>query len=204
MGNTEKFDQMATKYDNAERTFIADISGAAIRDVLELDNTQYKNALDFGCGTGIVGLNLRDMFDKVYFLDTSLNMLMVVNEKLKIMGIESAETLHLDLEQENHLDFEFKVDCIFMCQVLLHIKDYAPVLNKLKNMLNPNGVLLIVDFDKNPDISSDLVHNGFNQEELRKEIKSFGFKKVESKNFYTGENIFMNQTATMFVLKADL
>ncbi len=203
MGNTEKFDQMATKYDTAERVFIAEISASAVRDVLGVSR-KYTSALDFGCGTGVVGLSLIDLFDRVYFLDTSLNMLNVVDEKLKEIGVSNAETLHIDLEQDNNMDFDFKVDCIFMCQVLLHINDYVPVLDKLKNMLNPNGVLVIVDFDENTEIVSDLVHGGFNQFKLCESLKGLDFSKVESKNFHSGEKLFMNQDATMFVLKAEL
>ncbi len=206
MGNTEKFDEMASNYDTVERTFIADISSTSIREVVNSESNvkHFRSGLDFGCGTGIVGLNLMDMFDKVYFVDTSLNMLEVVDAKLNKLGLDNSETLYLDLEKDDSLDINIKVDCIFMCQVLLHIKDYKPVLEKLKNLLNENGRLFIVDFDKNNNISSELVHNGFNQKDLCCAIKDMGFSKVESKNFYNGDKIFMNQDATMFVLSAEL
>ncbi len=202
MGNTEQFDRMANNYDSPERVNIANISSVAIKETF--DKNQYRTAIDFGCGSGVVGLNLINDFEKVYFIDTSLNMLNVVDEKIKTLDIKNAETLFLNLEENDNINFDVKVDCIFMCQVLLHINDYVPVLEKLKNLLNPNGSLVIVDFDKNHNIDSDLVHNGFNQETLTTELKNLGFSNVESKNFYTGENLFMNQTATMFVLKADL
>ncbi len=202
MGNTEQFDNMASVYDTFERTNIANLSSLAVEEVLS-GNT-YKSALDFGCGTGLVGINLHPQFEKIYFLDTSLNMLKVVEDKINELGLNKAETLHLDLETNDDMDLDIKVDCIFMCQVLLHIKDYVPVLSKLKELLNPKGSLVIVDFDKNIDISSDLVHNGFIQKQLAEEIKSLGFSAVESNTFHSGENIFMKQNATMFVLKADL
>ncbi len=202
MGNTEKFDNMASAYDTLERVNIANISTVAVKDVL--CNKSYKTALDFGCGTGLVGINLIKDFEKIFFLDTSLNMLQVVDEKIRLLNIDSAETLYLNLEENDTFELDIKVDCIFMCQVLLHINDYMPVLKKLSKLLNSMGSLIIVDFDKNPDIVSDLVHNGFNQTELAKEIKSLGFSSVESKNFHSGKNIFMNQDATMFVLKAEL
>ncbi len=202
MANTEKFDQMATQYDNADRVHVANIASTAIKEALT--DKSYKLGLDFGCGSGVVGLNLINNFDKVYFLDTSLNMLKVVDEKIKVMGVNNAETLLLDLEENTNINLDVKFDCIFMCQVLLHIPDHKLVIEKLKNLLSSNGTLVIVDFDKNLNIVSDLVHNGFNQDDLCKYIKSLGFSSVQSKNFYTKENLFMNQTATMFLLKADL
>ncbi len=202
MGNTEKFDNMASNYDSPERVHIANLSSNAINEAF--NNKHYETGLDFGCGSGLVGLNLINSFDKMFFLDTSLNMLEVVNEKIKNLNLDNSETVFLDLETADSLDFNIKVDCIFMCQVLLHIKDYIPVLEKLTKLLNPNGTLLIVDFDKNNNIDSDLVHNGFVQEDLCSNLKNMGFSNVNSKNFHTGDNIFMNQNATMFVLKAEL
>ncbi len=201
MGNIEKFDQMATNYDTPERVDIANISAKAVQSAIS-DNTNLKTALDFGCGSGIVGLNLIENFEMVYFLDTSVNMLKVVDEKLAKQNIINAKTILLNLEEEKDLDI--KVDCIFMCQVLLHIKDHLPVLEKLSKNLNPNGQFIIVDFDKNPNITSDLVHNGFDQKELCENLKAIGFKNATSKNFHFGEKIFMNQDANMFVLKAEL
>ncbi len=205
MGNTEKFDSMASNYDTTERVSIAYLSSQAINQALNNGNSsKYKTALDFGCGTGLVGLDLINNFEEILFMDTSINMLNVVDEKINLLGLSNAKTIHLDLEANENLDLNIAVDCIFMCQVLLHIENYIPVLDKLKNMLAPNGVIFIVDFDKNFNISSDLVHNGFDQEKLKAEFKSLGFTKINSSNFHSGEKIFMNQDATMFLLRAEL
>lgn len=53
-----------------------------------------------------------------------------------------------------------------MTQVLLHIPDVEFVLSKLFDVLNKGGHLLIVDFNKNGNMVSDIVHNGFHQDEL--------------------------------------
>jgi len=54
MGNTDKFETIANIYDNPERIQIAKISSDAIREYLV--DTNSKNAIDFGCGTGLVGI----------------------------------------------------------------------------------------------------------------------------------------------------
>ena len=56
MGNTDKFEMIANKYDTPERVQIAKVSSDAIRNYLV--NATNKNAIDFGCGTGLVGMNL--------------------------------------------------------------------------------------------------------------------------------------------------
>jgi hypothetical protein len=56
MGNTDKFEMIANVYDTHERIQIANVSSDAIREYL-VDPTG-KSAIDFGCGTVLVGLNL--------------------------------------------------------------------------------------------------------------------------------------------------
>lgn len=89
-----------------------------------------------------------------------------------------------------------------MSQVLLHIKDVKPVLSRLYDVLDSGGHLIIVDFNKNENVVSDMVHNVFNQTELMDMMTEIGFAHVQSETFYHGSNIFMNQDASMFVLNA--
>jgi len=56
MGNTDKFEMIANIYDTSERIQIAKVSSDAIREYLV--DAKSKNAIDFGCGTGLVGMNL--------------------------------------------------------------------------------------------------------------------------------------------------
>ncbi|MNZ92352.1 hypothetical protein D3C78_1113750 [compost metagenome] len=87
-----------------------------------------------------------------------------------------------------------------MAQVLLHIQDVEFVLTRLFDVLNEGGHLLIVDFDKNEKVASDIVHNGFNQAELTDIMTKIGYRNIRSKTFYTGNKIFMGQDASMFIL----
>lgn len=196
MGNTDKFEMIANNYDTAERIQIAKISSDAISEYLV--DTKDKTAIDFGCGTGLVGMTLLNDFKSILFLDTSQNMINQVKKKLSRFNLLNADTLCFDFEKDNLLDL--RTDYIFMAQVLLHIDDYKEVLYKLYDVLNMGGHLIIVDFDKNDNIASDMVHNGFNQEKLIKDMLSIGYKNIQSKTFYSGSKIFMGQDATMFIL----
>lgn len=196
MGNTNIFEAMANGYDTPERIKIAKISSNAIREYIV--NGKDKSAIDFGCGTGLVGLDLINDFRNMTFLDTSQNMLEQINKKIADFNIRNADTLCFDFETEFRSDIHS--DYVFMVQVLLHINDVEPVLSRLYEVLNPEGHLLIVDFDKNEGIISDKVHNGFDQEELINLMTKIGFKEIKSKIFYTGNKIFMNQDASLFIL----
>ena len=196
MGNTDKFDSIANSYDNPERTRIAMVASDAIKEYL--GDTRSKSAIDFGCGTGLVGMNLLSEFESLLFMDTSENMLDIVKKKITDVGALNARTLCFDFESSSQPDL--RADYIFMAQVLLHIQDYEAVLAKLHAVLNDEGHLLIVDFNKNDKVVSELVHNGFDQEQLKALMLKIGFKDIRSKTIYSGTKLFMNQDASLFIM----
>ena len=196
MGNTDKFEMIANIYDTPERIHIAKVSADAIREYVV--NATSKNSIDFGCGTGLVGMNLLHDFHSVLFLDTSQNMINQIRQKISDFDIQNVDTLCFDFEKEALSDLH--VDYIFMAQVLLHIHDVEFVLSRLFDVLNEGGRLLIVDFDKNDKVVSDIVHNGFDQVELTDIMTKIGYRNIQSKTFYNGSKIFMGQDASMFIL----
>ncbi|MDF2615509.1 MAG: Methyltransferase type 12 [Sedimentibacter sp.] len=196
MGNTDIFERVASRYDTDERIQIARVSAEAIREYLI--DTNDKSAVDFGCGTGLVGMNLLNDFNSMLFLDTSQNMINQLKQKFAEFNIQNADTLCFDFEKESKSDLH--ADYIFMAQVLLHINGVEPVLSRLYDVLNAGGHLLIVDFNKNEEVVSDLVHNGFEQEKLIELMTKIGYREIQSKTFYNGSKIFMGKDASMFII----
>lgn len=196
MGNTDKFEMIANIYDTSERIQIAKVSSDAIREYLV--DAKSKKAIDFGCGTGLVGMNLLNDFNSMLFLDTSQNMINQIKQKISDLNIQNVDTLCFDFEKEGQSDLH--ADYIFMTQVLLHINDAPLVLSRLYDVLNIEGHLLIVDFNKNEEIVSDMVHNGFDQVKLTDIMTKIGYRDIQSKTFYTGSKIFMNHDASLFIL----
>lgn len=196
MGNTDKFEMIANTYDTPERIHIAKVSSDAIREYI--GDAKGKSAIDFGSGTGLVGMNLLNEFHTMLFLDTSQNMINQIKQKISGSHIRNADTLCFDLEKGDLPDIQ--ADYIFMAQVLLHIQDVQSVLSRLFDILNEGGHLLIVDFNKNENITSDLVHNGFDQAELTEMMANIGYRNMQSKTFYHGSSIFMGRDASMFIL----
>jgi len=154
--------------------------------------------LILGVGTGLVGMSLLNDFKTMLFLDTSQNMINQIKQKIVDFNLRNVDTLCFDFEKDSLSDLH--ADYIFMAQVLLHIKDVELVLARLYDVLNIGGHLLIVDFNKNEDIVSDLVHNGFEQAELTEIMTKIGYRNIQSKTFYSGSKIFMGHDASMFIL----
>ncbi|AFM41752.1 methylase involved in ubiquinone/menaquinone biosynthesis [Desulfosporosinus acidiphilus SJ4] len=196
MGNVDIFEMMANRYDTPERIQISKATADAIRKYLV--DTHDKNAIDFGCGTGLVGMNLLNDFNSMLFLDPSQKMIEQIKQKIDDFNIRNADTLCFDFEKESRTNLQ--ADYIFMAQVLLHINDVELVLSRLYDILNVGGHLLIVDFNKNDEIVSDKVHNGFDQNNLTELMTKIGYREIQSKTFYFGSKLFMNHDASLFIL----
>jgi predicted TPR repeat methyltransferase len=193
MGNIAKFDSIAALYDTPERDKIAAVVADKIR--ARIGNASDKSAIDYGCGTGLVGLRLLDVFKSILFADASENMLAMVTEKNS-----AAETLHTDIMTDMRLP---GVDYILLVQTLLHEKDTRTLLLRLCGALNEGGHLLIVDFAKNERVYSPDVHSGFDTHELTGTLEGIGCRVNNAETFHHGNNMFMGQDASLFLIDAE-
>lgn len=200
MDNIPKFDTMAHKYDSDERIKIANIISNEIKKYLP--NTDDKILMDYGCGTGLIGIEFTKTFEYVLFIDGSNNMIEEVKKKLNHLNISNAFCMPISFCTIPNSDIltTIKVDYIFICQTLIHIEDTYDILNNLSELLKENGHIIIVDFDKNEKITSKDVHNGFNQSDLINIMEKLGFKNLVSNTFYFGEKIFMNEDSSLFIM----
>jgi ubiquinone/menaquinone biosynthesis C-methylase UbiE len=198
METREIFDRMAGGYDTKIRVHNAKIVSDKIR--AELSDTQDKSALDYGCGTGLVGLALADLFKSMLLVDASPPMVAQVQAKILAAHIDTASARCMDFCANPPAGIS--ADVILMSHVLLHVPDYPLLLSRLFDVLIPGGRLLLVDFDKNENITSDLVHPGFDQPELIRLLRRIGFADAKSHTFYRGPKLFMNEDASLFFLIA--
>lgn len=188
------FEQMARRYDTEERIALAKVVAEAIEP--ELRDSLSKTLIDYGSGTGLVGLALSGLVRSVLLVDSSKQMLEVAEAKISSMGKSNAEVLFADFSQEAP---ELKADIVLMSLVLLHIPDTKRILQSVFEILNEGGKLIIVDFDKNERVTHPKVHNGFSHDELKKLLSEIGFKQIEIKTFYHGTRVFVNEDASMFL-----
>lgn len=188
------FEQMANRYDTAERKELARIVADEVKP--EVQNSRSKSLIDYGSGTGLVGLALADLVESILLVDSSQQMLEVAQAKISRGEITNAKVLYTDFTQESP---EVQADIVLVSLVLLHVPDTKKILQELYNVLTEDGKLIIIDFDKNEKVTHPKVHNGFVHEELNELLSEVGFKDIEIRNFYSGKNIFVNEDATMFI-----
>lgn len=199
MGNIQLFEQMASRYDTPDRIRVAEVIAGAIRRHVG-EGGRDKTALDYGCGTGLVGLALTDLFRSVLLVDAAPGMVAEVRRKIEALGLQGASALSFDLTQDSAP--QLCADYVILAQVLLHIRDVPAMLGRLHGLLKGGGHLIIVDFDRDEAIVSDKVHSGFEQGELIRLCKAAGFSGAEAHSFYRGEKIFMGRDASLFLLDA--
>lgn len=197
IGHIDKFNQLAATYDTPKNIEMAKRAAEAIRGLM--DKKQTNQAIDFGCGTGLVGLELIDEFDSLVFVDASAGMIKEVEKKLTEVNVKKASTLCLDIEEEDTLPI--KADTIVISLVLHHIADTKKLLLQLYNALNANGQLLIVEMQKQATTPYHHGH-GIDSADLKHELAAIGFEKIQIDQFYDAEKESAGQEASRYVLSA--
>jgi ubiquinone/menaquinone biosynthesis C-methylase UbiE len=162
------FEQMAKRYDTEERIELANVLVKEVRP--ELRNSKSKTLLDYGSGTGLISLELSDLVESILLVDSSKQMLEVAKAKISHKGITNTKVLYSDFTQEAP---KLKADIVLMSLVLLHIPDTKNILQRLFNILNNGGKLIIIDFDKNDKINHPKLD--LNQLKLRRSIMGIVF-----------------------------
>jgi len=177
------FNQLANKWDTDYRINRARIISNKIKSVSDLKGNE--SALEFGCGTGLIGLNLMSSFSSLDFFDTSDEMLKILN--LKLANIQVNNISHLYNELDNISDSKY--DFIFCSMAFHHIKDLNPVINKIHHLLRENGQLCLVELNSDDgsfhrdEIGFD-GHNGFDPAILSNQFERMGFSKTYEETFF--------------------
>ena len=147
--------------------------------------TGTMQAMEFGGGTGLLSIELRDTVGSILLLDTSVEMVRIVNEKLSREGSGNITARCLDLEKE---PFEGKFDLIFNQMVLHHVTDPIALFDKFNSYLNPGGFLAIADLYAEDGSFHDeqfTGHKGFDTNELEQQLRRKGFHKIQTLPVYT-------------------
>ena len=144
------------------------------------------NALEYGCGTGLLSFALQEDLGQITLADTSQGMLDVLTDKIKAAGVTNMHPVRLDLAEDTIPAARFQDPYSLM--TLHHIQNTQDILRKFHALLEPNGILLIADLDKedgsfHTDGTTD-VHMGFARADLQRQVESAGFKGVQFTTAY--------------------
>lgn len=156
----------------------------AIRKAVPLN--RHMNALDYGCGTGLLSFPLRDELGAILMADSSTGMLDVVREKIAAQGVTNMTTLKLDLLADPPPAQRF--DLIVTSMTLHHVPDTDHILRIFHDLLEPGGYLCIADLDQEdgsfhgPEID---VHHGFDRADLSLRGAQAGFVDTQFQTVFS-------------------
>jgi len=178
----------ATWDDNPHRAEMAKAIAGKIKQTLPLDKN--IEAMDFGCGTGLVSVLLAGSVKSITAVDTSRQMLKMLADKLTKNHIDNVTTKYADLTGEAGFDERF--DLIFSSMAFHHIEDPPALLKKLFILLRNGGRLAVSDLDKEDgSFHSDIrpAHNGFARNEFSNWLEQAGFANIKTQTAH-----IMNRT----------
>jgi len=156
----------------------------AIRQTVPLH--RQMNALDYGCGTGLLSFPLKDELGAILMADSSGGMLDVVNEKIAAQGVTNMTTLQLDLLADPPPAQRF--DLIVTAMTLHHVPDTDHILRIFHDLLQPGGYLCIADLDQEDGSFHGIevdVHHGFDQADLARRAGQAGFAEIRFQTVFS-------------------
>lgn len=146
-----------------------------------------KTVLEFGCGTGVLGLRLaEDHAARLLFVDTSPAMLGVLRAKLaqaaeaneqKSSATQASQASNAQVFEGELGELpiaEASVDLAVSLMALHHVPNVPGALSRLRTLLKPGGLMLVGDllpedggFHAGNNHDESACHNGFDPEALR-------------------------------------
>jgi 2-polyprenyl-3-methyl-5-hydroxy-6-metoxy-1,4-benzoquinol methylase len=178
---TEKrdFDKEAVSWDEQPgRVKLAKDIAQAISQHIPL--THEMDIMDFGCGTGLLSVELQPFVRSITGVDSSQGMLDIFNAKIAKLNLDNVNTLLVDLDKGDTLTGKY--DLVASSMTFHHIKEIKPLIAEFYKMTRPGGYLCIADLDLDQgQFHSDntgVFHFGFDRVALRKFSTEAGFVNV--------------------------
>jgi ubiquinone/menaquinone biosynthesis C-methylase UbiE len=116
--------------------------------VVELSKVKNgQRVLDVGCGTGLLSLKFLQKADCfITGIDSSSEMLSIFSDKIKKLGL--SDRIVYKLEDAAALDFKAdSFDIAASTVALHHLKNKYPTINKIHDILKPEGKFVLGDID---------------------------------------------------------
>jgi ubiquinone/menaquinone biosynthesis C-methylase UbiE len=174
------FDRDAESYDlKPGRVKLAEDVATAIMSEVNLNGDMV--VLDFGCGTGLVTLQLQPFVRTITGADTSHGMLDVLRSKIEERKLTNVKTEFIDLEK--NVELKNKYHLVVSSMILHHIENLGYIFHEFYDCLLPGGYLCIADLDSDGGEfhrdKTGVVHSGFDRLEIRQLFIQGGFQDVQ-------------------------
>ena len=147
-----------------------------------LDLKPGMHVADVGAGTGFYTRLFAQQVGesgRVYAVDISGNFIEHILQTARSQGRNNIEGI-VNTQKSTQLPAE-SIDIIFICDTYHHFEYPQSMLASIYRALHKNGQLVIIDFRKQPGVSSGWVmsHVRANKEDVIKEVETAGFKLIE-------------------------
>jgi len=176
---TRDFDTAAATWDEEpKRLKLAGDIAATIKASIPLSSSM--DMMDFGCGTGLLALQLHPLVGSVTGVDSSKGMLEILAAKAENMGLANVSVLHRDMAKGDALEGSF--DLITCSMAFHHIPDTRQTLHCLHERLKPGGYLAVADLDPDDgqfhEDATGVHHNGFDRVQMKAMFEQAGLADV--------------------------
>jgi 2-polyprenyl-3-methyl-5-hydroxy-6-metoxy-1,4-benzoquinol methylase len=178
-GEHKDFDKEAAQWDaKPERIKLAnDVANAIIREAGPLNDV---NALDFGCGTGLLTLMLQPHVKSITGVDSSMGMLEVLRGKIKTQGLGNVYAMFVNFEKGVRIQGAY--DLIVSSMTIHHVQDTAALFRQWYALLMPGGKVFFSDLDaEGGSFHSDntgVFHYGFDRAKLKTILHTVGYRDI--------------------------
>jgi 2-polyprenyl-3-methyl-5-hydroxy-6-metoxy-1,4-benzoquinol methylase len=179
MTERRDFDAAAAEWDEKPRRIKLALEIAdAISAALPLSTTW--DAMDFGCGTGLVTLNLAPRLGSIVGIDSSIKMVERLNAKTVEQGCTNARGECRDLEHGELPEGRYHL--ITSAMTMHHIPEIVPLLTALRKLLHPGGRVALADLEAEDgsfhENSTGVFHHGFSHEQFAQLLSRSGFEDI--------------------------
>ncbi|HLE42248.1 MAG TPA: class I SAM-dependent methyltransferase [Nitrospirota bacterium] len=174
------FDKEAAAWDKEPRRvkLAHDVADTLMRAIKP---TPVMDALDYGCGTGLVTLCLQPHVRTITGADSSQGMITVLQEKVKKQSLKNVRAQLVDFELGERVTGTFHL--IVSSMTLHHVCDPAVLFEEFHALLHPGGYLCIADLDAEDGSfhgdNTGVFHFGFDRAHVKALFKKTGFSEIE-------------------------
>ena len=163
-----------------------DRSAAIVKELLkQVPVRKEMTALEYGAGTGITSFLLKDHFREITMMDSSSEMVKVMQEKIKVTNSQNLKPLLFNLEKEEWKGESFNL--LITQMVLHHVNDLDNIYRKFYEMIKPCGYLAIADlYPEDGSFHGEGFegHNGFDTNILADKLRRHGFGNISSRKCF--------------------